>query len=112
MTSRHKRSKSWGYAVEVAALKALRQVFPYLVRTGSVAYKKNAADLVQAGVGDPPLRLVVTRDKRRPLLVSLTVEDFNALVGRELDNRAVVIQVKARERTWLGSLYQGLREAT
>lgn len=110
MSSRHKRSKTYGYATEIAALEALRRVFPYLRRTGSVAYKKDAADLVQEGVNSP-FRLIVTRDKRRELLVTLSADDFATLAG-EVPGNSVVVQVKGRERTWIGTLYQGLKKAT
>lgn len=111
MTSRHKRSKTYGYATEVAALHALRRVFPYLRRTGSVAYKKDAADLVQEG-HSVPFRLIVTRDKRRELLVTVCIDDFLTLVGDEVPGNAVVVQVKGRATTWIGSLYQALKKAT
>ena len=112
MTSPQRRSKKYGYAVEVAALKALRRVFPSLARTGSIAYKKAAADLLAPGFGDP-LRLVVTRDKGRRLLVSLSVDDLVRLCESTTPHEfAVAVQVKGRERTWLGSLYEELRTAT
>jgi hypothetical protein len=111
VTSRHKRSKTYGYATEVAALEALRKVFPYLRRTGSVAYKKDAADLVQDGAASP-FRLIVTRDKRKELLVTMSIDDFVVLVGDEVGQEAVVVQVKGRERTWVGSLYAALKKAT
>lgn len=110
MTSAQKRSKDWGYAVEVAALKALKPVFPGLRRTGSMAYKKAAADLVQETDG-VTLPIVVTRDKRKPLLVTLAVSDFVELFD-EAPHVNVVVQVKGREKTWIGRLYDDLREAT
>lgn len=112
MSSRHKRSKTYGYATEIAALNALRSVFPLLRRTGSVAYKKDAADLVQESEKtDAAYRFVVTRDKRRELLITMSVDDFNYLVGKDILTK-VYVQVKGRERTWIGSLYQALKEAT
>lgn len=113
MTHPQKRSKSWGYQVEMAALKCLREVFPRMRRTGSPAYSKAAADLVQEGRdGGPPIvRLVVTRDKRRPLLVTLSMEDFLELVPPVPDGD-VVVQVKGRQRTWIGALYDALKAAT
>lgn len=112
MTSPQKRSKQYGYAVEVAALKALRRVFPSLARTGSVAYKKAAADLVSSGFGEP-LRLVVTRDKGKRLLVSLSADDFLRVAESKSPHEfAVAVQVKGRQQTWLGSLYEELRKAT
>lgn len=106
---RQKRSKSYGYETEVAALKALRKLFPRLRRTGSVAYKKSAADLVQNGMLENTVRLVVTRDKSQPLLVTLTANDFLSLVqpGREV---GVLVQVKGRKKTWIGGLMRELRK--
>ena len=49
MASPQVRSKAWGYAVEVAAKKALERLFPGIARTGSVAYTEAAADLVRPG---------------------------------------------------------------
>lgn len=125
MSSPQKRAKAWGYSVEVAALKALTPIFPNLRRTGSVAYKKAAADLVQDGTKSAlaPIRLVVTRDKRRPLLVTLSVSDLVALLSeagdkmqtlgsREISTFPVVVQVKGRARSWIGTLYDALCEAT
>lgn len=116
-----RRSKAWGYEVEKAALKALRRIFPNLRRTGSLAYKKAAADLVQDGykTGRSPIRLIVTRDKRRPLLVTLSIDDLATLIGAgswemsgTLPTDHVVVQVKGRAQSWVGSLYQSLKEAT
>lgn len=113
MSSRHKRSKTYGYATEVAALEGLRQVFPYMRRTGSVAYKKDAADLVQEGAHpEEPIRVVVTRDKRKELLVTMSMSDFQYLCGKDDVLDATVVQVKGRERTWIGSLYEALKKAT
>jgi hypothetical protein len=121
VTSPQARAKSWGYQVEMAALEELKDIFPDLRRTGSVAYKKSAADLVQDGNGDsgllprrlPILPLVVTRDKRRPLLVTLAVEDLVMMVSYTLTGPSipVAVQVKARERTWIGRLYDDLVKA-
>lgn len=103
------RSKAWGYEVEVSALKALQKIFPGLRRTGSVAYTKAAADLRQDGTG-APLYLVVTRDKRRPLLVTLPVDDLLGLTDGVRATTPVYVQVKGRERTWIGRLYDELKE--
>lgn len=111
MSSIHKRSKTYGYATEVAALQALRRVFPYLRRTGSVAYKKDAADLVQEGA-NTPFRLIVTRDKGREMLVTVSIDDFISLVGDAIPGNAVVVQVKGRKQTWVGGLYRALKKAT
>ena len=111
-------SKAKGYALEVAACKALQAVFPHLRRTGSVAYLKDAPDLVQeSGLSSAAgaLRLVVTRDKNRPMLVSLAVDDFVWLATTPdawLAGIHVVVQVKKRERTWLGTVYDALKRAT
>lgn len=107
------KPKRRGYAVEIAALKALKPVFPWLRRTGSTAYKKAAADLVQdSGFDEAPICIVVTRDKNKPLLVTLSSDDFVSLMGpgHEIGNN-VVVQVKGRERTWVGRLYQELKAA-
>jgi hypothetical protein len=113
VSSAQKRSKAWGYEVEVSAVAALQKIFPGIRRTGSVAYKKAAADLVQDGDGlVPPLHLVVTRDKRRPLLVTLPVDDLLSLTDGQRATTPVYVQVKGRERTWIGRLYDELREAT
>ena len=111
MTGNPKRSKAWGYEVEMAALALLSGVFWGLRRTGSVAYKKAAADLVRPGVGEV-LALVVTRDKHHPLLVTLSGKDFlDLMTSTEARGRPVVVQVKGRERTWIGTLYGELRKA-
>lgn len=108
--SNPKRSKAWGYEVEVAALEALREVFVGLRRTGSVNYKHAAPDLVQDGT-PPTICLVVTRDKRSELLVTLSVSDLRQLVGAACGERKVIVQVKGRERTWIGSLMKELRKS-
>lgn len=115
MSSRYKRSKEYGYEVEKAALRALRRVFPTLTRTGSMAYKKDAADLVQNPEATThALRLVITRDKRRPMLVTLDLNEFTEMLANPtaLAYRKVMVQVKGRTRTWIGSLYAGLVDAT
>lgn len=97
----------------MAALKGLMRSFPRLRRVGSVGYRKSAADLVQEG--PEPFRLIATRDKRRPVLVTLAVDDLHDLMvgGLDLAKRAgVVVQVKGRERTWIGRLYDELKAAT
>ena len=113
-------SKRRGYDVEIAALNALKPIFPNLRRTGSVAYTKSAADLSQDVHGPwKRLWLVVTRDKRQPLLVTLPIEDFRQIAWAAMgddpehyDGVDVKVQVKARARTWIGTLYQELKEAT
>jgi hypothetical protein len=115
MASPQVRSKAWGYAVEVAAKKALERLFPGIARTGSVAYTKAAADLVRPGTRREVIRLIVTRDKRRQLLVSLSALDLETLLDSSPKQRAeyrVVAQVKGRQSTWLGRLYDDLVQAT
>ena len=113
-----KRNKSIGYTTEVAAIKALKPAFPNLKRTGSTAYSKAAADIVQVGTGteanDPPLRLIVTRDLNKELLVTLSVGDLLSMISlQSFQFRGrVVIQVKSRQKTWVGGLYAALKEAT
>lgn len=111
-TSRHKRSKSYGYEVEKAAEAALSMTYPRIARKGSVAYKKDAADLEQEGTSKAaPYRFIVTRDKRRPMLITMSMEDFYRLAGpRTADT--VYVQVKGRAKTWIGGLYEALRKAT
>lgn len=111
MASPQTRAKRWGYAVEVAAAEALGFLFPGIRRTGSVAYKKAAADLIRPGENEVR-RLVVTRDKRRPLLVTLSIPDLVHLVFAEKCGCEIAVQVKGRERTWIGRLYDELTEAT
>jgi hypothetical protein len=109
-----KRSKSYGYEVEMSALASLARIFPKLRRTGSMAYSKAAADLRQDnfdhGDAPPPLRLVVTRDKGRPLLVTMSADDAARLAIKWFG--PVVVQVKGREKTWLGGVYDALTKAT
>lgn len=113
-----KRNKAIGYATEVATVKALKSAFPDLKRTGSTAYKKAAADLVQDGRGsgaeDPPIRLVVTRDLNKELLVTLSVGDLLSLINLQSFKYEgkVVVQCKSRQKTWIGTLYRELKEAT
>lgn len=113
MGPQQKRSKKYGYDVEVAALKALEPMFPGIKRTGSTAYTKAAADLVRPGNG-MPIRLVVTRDKRRPLLVTMLASDLETALAFPdlLEDADVYVQVKGREKTWIGRLWDELREAT
>lgn len=103
-------SKKRGYNVEVQAVNALLPVFPRLRRVGSPAYTKNAPDLVQDGEG-PVLPLVVTKDLAQPLLVTLSLEDFNDLMSSIEVDCSVAVQVKAREHTWIGRLWRDLVEA-
>lgn len=108
-----RRNKRIGYALEVDALKALQRLFPNLRRQGSTGYSRAAADLIQDGPGIP-YRLVVTRDKGRPMLVTLSIDDLDRLLidctrtGRD----RVVAQCKKREKTWVGGVYDELRRAT
>ena len=114
MSAKHRRSKSYGYEVEKAAEARLRAVFPNMRRMGSVAYRKDAADLVQENASDSdPYRFVVTRDKRKPLLITMSMDDFIYLCDDKTarDARAFV-QVKGREKTWIGGLYEALVKAT
>lgn len=107
-TSKQARSKAWGYEVEIAALAKLKRIFPKLRRTGSTAYSKAAADLIQDG-GGVPLYVIATRDKRRPLLVTMEIDDLLGLVDQQRDDVQVYVQVKGRASTWIGSLYGQLR---
>jgi hypothetical protein len=104
-------SKRKGYALEVDAAKALANLFPRLKRTGSVAYTLNAPDLVQDGAG-VPLRLIVTRDKGQPILVTMSVADLDRLADHRPAPWHVVVQCKKRESTWIGRLWRELKAAT
>jgi len=104
-------AKARGYQVEVQVLKALKPLFPGLRRTGSPAYKKSAADLVLGDPGVKPVPMVVTRDKSQELLVTLSMRDFLCMsLGARPS--AVAVQVKARQKTFVGTLYRQLKEAT
>lgn len=109
-----KRSKEKGYELEAAALRKLSYIFPGLRRTGSVNYKDAAPDLVQDGMGPPVLPLIVTRDARQEMLVTLSVDDLIALIQSErLDPPyiQVAVQCKYRQATWVGTLYRALKRA-
>jgi hypothetical protein len=107
-----KRNKRWGYEVEVRACERLSQVFPKLRRTGSTGYSKAAADLVQDGSG-PAVYLIVTQDKQRDPIVSMTIPDLLLLLTCPIPHSdlRVYVQVKARERTWIGRLRDDLVDA-
>lgn len=49
-TSIQKRAKNWGYQVEILALRIFSNLYPGMRRTGSVAYKLDAADLIDDNV--------------------------------------------------------------
>ena len=109
--TRPRRSKEWGYETEVAALRALRFLFPGLRRKGSVNYYKAAPDLVQEGNPNlAPINLIVTRDKRKSLLVTMSITDLK-IITNENAVIPVRVQVKARQATWIGRLYEELRSA-
>ena len=115
MSHPQKRSKAKGYELEVSALKALKIIFPDMVRTGSMAYKKAAADLEQIapGPGWGRMHLVVTRDHRGPMMVHIEAKDLLDLVGPDyFPNISVFVQCKKRARTWIGTLLMELKEAT
>jgi len=119
------RSKGWGYEVEKAFERILRDCFPRLRRVGSPGYYRAAPDLVQDGLKDPdkgldytkaPIRIVATKDKGRdkPYLVTLSAPDLYRLTagGPWRNWFDVRVQVKGRKETWIGRLYQELVEAT
>lgn len=108
-------SKAKGYRGEIIARDVLRNFFPTLERTGSVAYLKDAADLVARKelIGDvEPVRIVTTQDDRGPLLVTMSYADLEELMDGQVYNGPVVVQVKKHKRTWIGGLYAALKEAT
>lgn len=103
-------SKRKGYVLEREAEAILSLVWPDLKRTGSVAYKRNAADLVQEGEGKT-ICLVATRDKNQPILVTLSATDFVQLMRVEnLTTSKVLVQCKKREATWIGRVWRDLVE--
>lgn len=111
------RSKSWGYEVEVLALRALRTIFPMLTRTGASNQKsKGYPDLTTGrmfqSTGDT-LKLIVTKDKGRanPTLVTMSMPDFLEIASRGVPERDVWVQVKGRKTSTLGSLYRELHAA-
>lgn len=110
---RQVRSKEYGRETENAALRSLKSLFPNLRRTGSMAYRRSAADLVQDGDGET-VRLVVTRDKRQPLLVTLSLSDLEyiAFTGEHNAEARVAVQVKGRQSSLIGRWWRELREAT
>lgn len=109
MTSPQKKAKVRGYRLEKDAEAALRSKAPGIKRTGSVNYKASAPDLYQDGFNGP-LLLVVTRDRRQQMLVTMSLDDFLDRVDT-LRGTEVAVQCKAREVTWVGSLYQELKKA-
>lgn len=119
MARAQKRSKEYGYEVEVYFRRMLRDFFPRLERVGSLGYSKAHADLVQPGYGiwkkEEPIRIVATRDKRRTPLLTMSITDAAALAtltpGQRYD-AGVVVQCKGRKTSTLGTLYQDLKEAT
>lgn len=109
-----------GYDAEIRALRELGVVFPRLRRQGSVGYYKAAADLIQDAappydVNPPePIVIVATQDLRRPMLFTMDAGDVvrvSALSSEQLAAHPVVVQVKKREKTWLGTIYGELAKA-
>lgn len=108
MANRYVRSKRWGRDVENRALSVLKGRWPSMRRTGSVAYTKDAADLVtpdktvvvqvkgrqQTWVGqlmrglmeanpEAALYFVVTQDKHSAPLITLDLGIFTKIVSGE-----------------------------
>jgi hypothetical protein len=107
------RSKEWGREVENLFLRSLKVVFPNLRRVGSMGYSGAHPDLVQDDDIDthrPIVRIVATKDKRKSCLVTMSLEDFTSMSTPYWG--PVVVQCKGRAKTWIGSLYQELKEAT
>src|SRR5678809_196010 len=100
-----KRNKTIGWADEVAALRGLIRIFPRLRRVGSIGYSKAHPDLVQDGL-EPAINMIVTRDANQPQLVSLALSDLVLLIDwagdSGVEKLAVRIQVKHRQKTWIG----------
>lgn len=117
--STQKRAKSWGYEVELQALKILQQLVPDLERTGASAQKsKGYPDLMTPSTGRRTLDeatqcFIVTKDKGRhsPMLVTLPLVDLIDMVRMGPPQGRVAVQVKARKATWIGSLWAELRQA-
>lgn len=113
-------SKTKGYRGEVEALQAVVDLgFTKAERTGSLAYTKAAADLVQPGAsggitfGPPPIRIIATKDDHQPLLFTLTAGDLERVrIAHDLSLVPLVVQVKKRKTTWIGGLFRELKEAT
>lgn len=110
-----RRSKEYGYEVEVQTLRALRELWPKLERRGSVAYKKSACDLWVPGMPPEAATLIVaTKEKGpNPLLVTLSAEDFLQCVleAQRVIPFGAAIQVKGRQTTWVGGLHRQLARA-
>lgn len=113
-------SKRKGYDAEVGGVNELKRLgFVGARRTGSVAYSKNAADIVQnwePGSPYQPVRVVMTQDLRKPMLYTLSGKDLQILIGavraEMLEELPLVAQVKKRQQTWIGKLWRELWEAT
>lgn len=113
-------SKVKGYNAEVLGVNELKRLgFTGMHRTGSVAYSKNAADMVQNwGPDSPysPVRIVQTQDLRKPALYTMTARDLEILLeaarAEMLNEVPVVVQSKKRQQTWIGKLWRELYEAT
>lgn len=95
-----KRNKKWAYEVERAVEQRLRRWFPYIQRTGSVGYKRGAADLYQRGnKGAVHLFLVVTKEKGgSDPIVSMSLAELDLLLSypSSTSGMEVAVQVKAR----------------
>lgn len=108
-----KRAKRAGYDAERKALALLRRLFPRLRRTGSVGYRRAAADLVQEPQdGAPSVYLVVLQETGSAPLVVLQTEDLRLLCTYpDLTKVGVWVQVKRRKRVWVRRLLSELVSA-
>jgi len=123
MASKQKRAKTYGYETEVAVASVLRELgLPRITRTGSVNYSKSAPDLIQPAIVGPDMdrhppvvNIVATRDKGQTILLTMTSADLLTFFENKrhgtLHNLHVRVQVKARARTWVGTLMRELKAA-
>lgn len=108
-----RRNKSIGRQLENDAIREL-WMFD-LVRTGSTAYSKAAADLVPSGDvvrwdDEIVVPAVVTRDKGHDMLITLSVKHLVAML-QDMQPTPLFVQCKHRQQTWIGRLYRELRAA-
>lgn len=108
-------SRKKGWVGEDRVRKELRDLgLTRIQRTGSLAYTRSAADLVQPGTGI--VRIVATQADRKPMLYTLTARDLSLLVqsvrAETLDEVGVFVQVKKLKRTAISTLYDELARAT
>jgi hypothetical protein len=106
------RGRRWGSATERATVKQLVPMFPEAKRIGSLGYTAGHPDIVQDAEEDQPiLNMVVVRDKRQPLLATVSLDDLEMLIQltpEQISKLALRCQVKGRATTWIGKVYAQL----